>query len=109
VLGVDNVVVLAIVAGRLPTQQQPRARRVGLAAALGTRILLLFSLSFLLGLTKPIFRVPIPGLDPDARDVSWRDVILFAGGAFLIYKSVKEMHAKLEEARGKAKAAGGGP
>lgn len=99
VLGIDNVIVLAIVAGRLPRAEQPRARRIGLAAALGTRILLLFSLTFLLGLTKPIFRIPIPGLDPEARDVSWRDIILLAGGGFLIYKSVREMHQKIAEVR----------
>jgi predicted tellurium resistance membrane protein TerC len=97
VLGIDNVIFLAIVAGRLPRAQQPKARRVGLAAALGTRIALLFSLTFLLGLTKPIFRIPLSGLDLEARDVSWRDLILLAGGAFLIGKSVLEMHQKLAE------------
>ena len=58
VLGIDNVIFLAIVAGRLPKEQQPKARKIGLAAALGTRILLLFSLSFLLGLTRPVLRLP---------------------------------------------------
>ncbi len=101
VLGIDNVIFLAIVAGRLPKEQQPKARRIGLAAALGTRILLLFSLSFLLGLTKPILRLPFPGLDPEVREISWRDIILLAGGVFLIGKSVWEMHHKLEEAKGK--------
>jgi predicted tellurium resistance membrane protein TerC len=101
VLGIDNVIFLVIVAGRLPKDQQPRARKLGLTAALGTRILLLFSLTFLLGLTKPILRVPIPGLDPGVRDISWRDIILLVGGGFLVCKSVWEMHHKLEEARGK--------
>jgi predicted tellurium resistance membrane protein TerC len=99
VLGIDNIIFLAIVAGRLPEAQQPKARRIGLLAALGTRILLLLSLSFLLGLTKPLFTIPDLPLfhDLEAREVSIRDLILLAGGLFLIYKSVKEMHEKLEE------------
>jgi predicted tellurium resistance membrane protein TerC len=103
VLGIDNIIFLAIVVGRLPKEKQPLARRLGLAAALGTRILLLFSLSFLLGLTKPVFSLPIPGMNPDARDISWRDIILLVGGAFLIVKSVMEMHHKLEEAKAQQK------
>ena len=101
VLGIDNVIFLAIVAGKLPPEQQPRARRIGLAAALGTRLGLLFTLSFLLGLTAPIFTLPeLPFLtDLEAREVSWRDIILFVGGAFLIGKSVLEMHEKLEHAK----------
>lgn len=102
VLGIDNVIFLAIVVGRLPKAQQPLARRLGLGAALGTRLLLLFSLSFLLGLTKPIFSLPISGMNPDARDISWRDLILLIGGGFLIVKSVMEMHHKLEESRNQA-------
>jgi predicted tellurium resistance membrane protein TerC len=101
VLGIDNIIFLAIIAGKLPEAEQPRARRYGLMAALGTRILLLFSLSLLLGLTKPIFTVPdLPLLhDLEAREISLRDLILLAGGLFLIWKSVKEMHEKLEEAK----------
>ncbi|QEL16575.1 TerC family protein [Limnoglobus roseus] len=102
VLGVDNIIFLAIIVGRLPKEQQPRARKLGLFAALGTRILLLFSLSWLLGLTKPVFTLPITGVTPDARDISWRDMILLAGGAFLIVKSVMEMHHKLTESRAHA-------
>jgi predicted tellurium resistance membrane protein TerC len=101
VLGLDNVVFLAIVAGRLPVEQQPKARRIGLAAALGTRLLLLFTLTFLLGLTEPIFTFPdLPLLhDLEAREVSWRDIILLAGGAFLIGKSALEIHEKVEQAK----------
>ena len=101
VLGVDNVIFLAIVAGKLPKEQQPRARRIGLLAALGTRILLLLSLSFLLGLTAPVFTLPELGVlhDMEAREVSWRDIILLAGGLFLIGKSVFEMHDRLEAAK----------
>lgn len=101
VLGVDNVIFLAIVAAKLPREQQPKARRIGLGAALGTRLVLLFSLSFLLGLTAPVFTLPDLPLvhDLEAREVSWRDIILFGGGLFLIGKSVYEMHEKLEHAR----------
>lgn len=101
VLGVDNIIFLAIVAGRLPREQQPKARRIGLVAALGTRILLLFSLTWLLGLTKPLFTLPhLPFFETvEARGVSWRDLFLLAGGTFLIGKSVFEMHEKLEHAK----------
>ena len=101
VLGIDNIIFLAIVAGKLPEDKQPRARRIGLLAALGTRILLLFSLQFLLGLTKPLFTIPeLPYFhDVEAREVSLRDLILLGGGLFLLYKSVREMHEKLEAAR----------
>ena len=101
VLGIDNIIFLAIVAGRLPEAQQPQARRIGLVAALGTRIMLLLSLSFLLGLTKPLFTIPnLPFFhELEAREISLRDLILLAGGMFLLYKSVKEMHEKLESAR----------
>jgi predicted tellurium resistance membrane protein TerC len=101
VLGIDNIIFLAIVAGKLPEAQQPRARRLGLVAALGTRILLLCSLSFLLGLTKPLFTIPeIPYFHAaEAREVSLRDLILLAGGLFLIGKSVREIHEKLEAAK----------
>jgi predicted tellurium resistance membrane protein TerC len=101
VLGIDNIIFLAVVAARLPLVQQPRARRIGLVAALGTRILLLLTLSYLIGLTKPLFTIPnLPFFhELEAREISIRDLILLAGGLFLIYKSVKELHEKLEEAR----------
>ncbi|QDU19648.1 TerC family protein [Urbifossiella limnaea] len=106
VLGVDNIIFLAIVAARLPKAEQPKARKIGLAAALGTRLLLLLSLSFILGLTAPIFTLPdLPLMrDLEAREVSWRDVILLVGGLFLIGKSVYEMHEKLEHAKAHAAA-----
>jgi predicted tellurium resistance membrane protein TerC len=101
VLGIDNVIFLAIVAGKLPHSQQRLARRIGLAAALGTRLLLLCTLSFLMGLTRPLFTLPdLPFLhDPEARGISWRDLILLVGGMFLVAKSVKEIHEKIETAR----------
>jgi predicted tellurium resistance membrane protein TerC len=103
VLGIDNVIFLAIVAGKLPEPQQPLARRIGLGVALGTRILLLFTLSLLMAATKPLFIMPeLPFLvGPEARGISIRDLVLVAGGLFLIYKSVKEIHEKVEHADSK--------
>jgi predicted tellurium resistance membrane protein TerC len=100
VLGIDNIIFLAIVAGKLPEPQQPKARRIGLAAALGTRLLLLAFLSWLMGATKPLFTLPdLPFLhDPEARGVSIRDLVLLVGGLFLIGKSTKEIHEKIEHA-----------
>ena len=107
ILGVDNVIFLAIQADKLPEAERPRARTVGLAVALGTRIALLLTLSFILGLTKPVFTLPhLPLLKTaEERGISWRDLILLVGGAYLIYQSVREMHEKLENAR--AAGAGG--
>jgi predicted tellurium resistance membrane protein TerC len=97
VLGIDNVIFIAIVAGRLPPQQQPRARRLGLAAALITRLLLLASLSYILQLDQPLFTLPDLPLfhELEARAVSIRDLILIGGGLFLIAKSTVEIHERL--------------
>lgn len=89
VLGIDNIIFISILSGRLPDNQQPRARRLGLAAALITRILLLLSLSWVIGLTEPLFTV----LD---FEISGRDLILLAGGLFLLGKSTHEIHERLE-------------
>jgi predicted tellurium resistance membrane protein TerC len=89
VLGVDNIVFLTILAGKLPPAQQGLARRLGLAAALGTRLLLLFAISWLMGLTSVLFTVL-------GRGISGRDLILLAGGLFLIGKATFEIHDKLE-------------
>lgn len=109
VLGVDNVIFLAIVASKLPREQQRAARRIGLGAALGTRILLLLALTWLLGLTKPVLTLPnLPLFETaEARGVSWRDIILILGGIFLIGKSTLELHHKVEESRGAAHPDGG--
>ena len=90
VLGIDNIIFISIVAGKLPEEQQKKARIGGLGLALIMRILLLFSITWLIGLTEPLFT--IFQLDP----FSWRDIILSAGGIFLIVKSVLEIHEKVE-------------
>ncbi len=89
VLGIDNVVFISILAGKLPVAQQARARFMGLAAALVGRILLLLSISWIMGLTADLFSVLGEG-------ISGRDLILVAGGLFLIGKSTHEIHDKLE-------------
>ena len=101
VLGIDNVIFLAIISGKLPVEQQRTGRRIGLAAALVTRLALLATLSFLLGLTKPLFELPeLPFFDNhEARGISWRDLILLVGGTFLIGKSTFEMHEKVQDAK----------
>jgi predicted tellurium resistance membrane protein TerC len=89
VLGVDNLVFIAIVANRLPEAQRDKARKFGLALALVTRLLLLASISWLVGLTKPLFTVADHGF-------SGRDLILLLGGLFLLYKGTQEIHAHVE-------------
>jgi predicted tellurium resistance membrane protein TerC len=89
VLGIDNIVFISIQAGKLPYHLQQKARRIGLGLAMIIRIVLLFSLSWLMGLTVPIFTVLGNG-------ISGRDLILITGGLFLIWKSTMEIHEKLE-------------
>jgi predicted tellurium resistance membrane protein TerC len=93
VLGVDNIVFISILVGRLPEQQRQRARVLGLAFAMLTRIGLLLSLAWIMTLTEPLFSIPVLG-----RDVSGRDLILVGGGLFLLWKSVHEIHGSLEGA-----------
>lgn len=93
VLGVDNIIFISILASKLPKEQQARARTVGIALAVITRILLLLSLSYIAKLTQPI--VTIAGIE-----MSGRDIILLVGGLFLIFKSVQEIHQKLEGEEG---------
>lgn len=97
VLGVDNVIFISILAGKLPAEQQQRARSTGILLAVLTRILLLLSLSWIIGLTEPLFRVL-------EFDISGRDLVLIAGGLFLLWKSVHEIHQKLEGEEGHASA-----
>ncbi|HEX9093324.1 MAG TPA: TerC family protein [Coriobacteriia bacterium] len=89
VLGVDNIVFIAILAGRLPKEQQPSAQRLGLAAALVTRLLLLFAISWITRLERPLFELLGHGF-------SGRSIILLAGGLFLLVKAVREIYAKTE-------------
>ena len=89
VLGVDNLVFIAIVSARLPAAEQPLARRLGLGLALVTRVLLLLTLSWIMGLTQPLFSV-------GGWSVSGRDLILVLGGAFLLVKATWEIYAKVE-------------
>jgi predicted tellurium resistance membrane protein TerC len=97
VLGIDNVIFISILAGKLPREQQAKARQMGLMLALVTRILLLCSISWVMGLTRVLFKLPV--LD---TDITGKSLILFAGGLFLIGKSVMEIHEKLEGADGHA-------
>ena len=98
VLGIDNVIFLSIVSGRLPPAQQPRARVIGLGLAAGMRILLLFSISWIIGLTQPIFSV-------FEQEVSWRDIVLIVGGLFLLVKGTMEIHHMAEAAEEDVRAA----
>ena len=93
VLGVDNVIFISILASRLPKEQQVNARRIGLALAVVSRILLLLSLAWVIGLTEPLFTVL-------GEAISGRDLILIIGGLFLIAKSTHEIHQKLEGEEG---------
>src|SRR5919201_1725754 len=99
VLGVDNLVFIAVVSARLPAAQQPTARRAGLALALITRVLLLLTLSWIMGLTRPLFQV-------GGHGVSGRDLILLAGGLFLVAKATWEIFAKVEGVHEEAHASG---
>ena len=89
VLGVDNIIFISILVGRLPPAQRDRARRIGLALAMGSRIALLMSLAWIMTLTEPLFRVL-------SQEISGRDIILIGGGLFLLWKSVHEIHTSLE-------------
>ena len=89
VLGVDNIIFISILVGRLPPAQRDRARRIGLALAMGSRIALLMSLAWIMTLTEPLFRVL-------SQEISGRDIILIGGGLFLLWKSVHEIHNSLE-------------
>ena len=93
VLGIDNVVFISILAGKLPAAQQPKARYVGLGLAMFMRIALLFSISWVIRLTTPLFAV-------FGHEISGRDLILIIGGFFLLAKATREIHQKLEGEEG---------
>ncbi len=100
VLGIDNVIFIAILAGKLPAAEQSKARQIGLALAMLTRIALLFSLVWIMKLTRPLFTVI-------GYEISGRDLILLLGGLFLLAKSTHEIHNKLEGEEGHASARAG--
>lgn len=93
VLGIDNIVFISILAGKLPPEQQAKARYIGLGLALAMRVILLFSLTWVIGLTAPLFTV-------FGQDISGRDLVLLVGGLFLIGKSTHEIHGSLEGEEG---------
>jgi len=95
VLGIDNIIFISILSGKLPHDQQKKARMIGLALAMITRIALLFSLSLIMRLTSPLFTI-------FGAEISGRDLILILGGLFLIAKSTHEIHDKLEGEEGKS-------
>ncbi len=95
VLGIDNVIFISILAGKLPAGEQDRARRIGLMAAMVMRILLLLSITWIMRLTAPLFTVPILN-----HELSGRDLILAGGGLFLLFKSTREIHERLEGEEG---------
>ncbi len=97
VLGIDNIVFISILAGKLPPEERKKARTVGLALAMITRVLLLLSLSWIIRLTAPLFTVL-------SQEISGRDLILIGGGLFLLGKSTYEIHGKLEGEEGHASA-----
>jgi len=106
VLGVDNIVFISILCGRLPAHQRAKARNIGLALAMLTRLALLFTLTWVMTMTEPLFEIAVLG-----KPFSGRDLILIGGGLFLLWKSVHEIHNALEgeeEGRGAAAAAGFG-
>src|SRR3954462_5517056 len=89
VLGIDNLVFIAILTNRLPEARRPLARKVGLALALVTRLMLLAALAWIVTLTRPLFTVA-------TLEISWRDLILIAGGLFLLVKATHEIHNEME-------------
>lgn len=105
VLGIDNIVFISIQTAKLPKEQRARARWIGLAAAMGSRIVLLFMISWIMQLITPIFRWSDLGLGigtewlekhEEVDVVSWKDLVLLAGGLFLLWSSVREIHHKME-------------
>ncbi|MFO7448407.1 MAG: TerC family protein [Ignavibacteriaceae bacterium] len=97
VLGIDNIIFISILSGKLPVEQQNKARLTGLALAMITRIALLFSITWVMQLTQPLFNI-------FSSDISGRDIILVTGGLFLLGKSTHEIHDKLEGTEGHASA-----
>ncbi len=93
VLGVDNIIFLSIISSKLPLEDQPKARNIGLILAMALRVLLLFGLTWIIGMKEPLFHIDFPGLH---GGVTGQGLILFLGGIFLLYKATSEIHHKLE-------------
>jgi len=101
VLGIDNIIFISILVGKLPEPAATRARQIGLTLALVFRVALLFAITWIMGLVAPVFTLPfdIPGLDGHATfdpAISWRDLILIGGGLFLLVKGTREIHGEIE-------------
>ncbi len=96
VLGVDNIIFISIVAGKLPRHQQQRARTLGLSLALFFRVALLLGITWIITLTEPLFTLGFLEVEGKPMDISIKDLILIAGGIFLLFKSTTEIHHKLE-------------
>ena len=97
ILGVDNIIFISIVSNKLPVEQQPRARIIGLILALVFRIILLLTITWIIRLTEPVFTIGfLPGENGEGLGISWKDIILIAGGIFLVFKSTLEIHHKME-------------
>lgn len=90
VLGIDNIIFISILVGKLPEEQRDRARKLGLGLAMFARLALLFSIAWVMGLVEPLFSI-------FGREISWRDIILIGGGLFLIAKSTHEIHDSFED------------
>jgi predicted tellurium resistance membrane protein TerC len=97
ILGIDNIIFISISTDKLPARQQPRARTIGIALALIMRVLLLLAIAWIVGLTQPIASIALPEWVREVPyTLSWRDIILFSGGLFLLAKSTTEIHGKIE-------------
>ncbi|ACG79740.1 conserved hypothetical protein [Phenylobacterium zucineum HLK1] len=104
VLGIDNLIFISILSNKLPEHQRQRARRIGISLALIMRLALLSTLAFIVGLTQPVFELPWQGPPGEHGEpmfelsFSWRDLILIAGGLFLVWKATNEIHEKVDPA-----------
>ncbi len=104
VLGIDNLIFISVLTNKLPEAQRQRARRIGIGLALGLRLLLLSTIAFIVGLTAPVFDLGISGAPGPHGEASfetafsWRDLILIAGGLFLVWKATKEIHHVVDPA-----------
>jgi len=104
ILGIDNIVFLSIVSGKLPVEDQPKARRIGLLLAMAFRVILLFGITWVLGLQEALFDVNVNFF---SAHITGQSIIVFAGGLFLLYKSVSEIHHKMEGEEDSEKAKAG--